>query len=51
MPKNALCRRWKISKCEDLTSDKFSEVFGYIREMIEKANLFNRKENYNVKKD
>lgn len=34
--------KFSISKWEDLTSDKFSEVFGYIREIAEKANLINQ---------
>lgn len=48
--------KFSISKWEDLTADKFSEVFGYIREIVEKANLidqlslFERKENSNAKK-
>lgn len=31
-----------ISKWEDLTSDKFTDVFAYIREIAEKANLINQ---------
>nr|WP_302597640.1 Rha family transcriptional regulator [uncultured Cellulosilyticum sp.] len=55
--KHIVFAKFSISKWEDLTSDKFSEVFGYIREIAEKANLikqvslFDKKENDNVKKD
>lgn len=34
--------KFSIGKWEDLTSDKFTEVFGYIREIAEKANLINQ---------
>ena len=34
--------RFGISKWEDLTSDKFSDVYGYIRELAEKANMINQ---------
>lgn len=40
--KHIVFARFGISKWEDLTSDKFSEVFGYIREIAEKANLINQ---------
>lgn len=51
--KHIVFAKFSISKWEDLTSDKFSEVFGYIREIAEKANLikqvslFDKKENDN----
>lgn len=34
--------KFSIGKWEDLTADRFSEVFGYIREIAEKANLINQ---------
>lgn len=37
--KDLVFARFGISKWEDLHSDKFSEVFAYIREIAEKANL------------
>lgn len=40
--KHIVFAKFSISKWEDLTSDKFSEVFGYIREIAEKANLINQ---------
>lgn len=40
--KHIVFARFTISKWEDLTSDKFSEVFGYIREIAEKANLIDQ---------
>lgn len=40
--KHIVFARFGISKWEYLTSDKFSEVFGYIREIAEKANLINQ---------
>lgn len=37
--KDIVFARFDIGKWEDLTADKFSEVFGYIREIAEKANM------------
>ena len=40
--KHIVFARFGISKWEDLTADKFSEVFGYIREIVEKANMIDQ---------
>ena len=40
--KHIVFARFGISKWEDLTSDKFSDVYGYIRELAEKANMINQ---------
>lgn len=40
--KHIVFARFGISKWEDLTADKFSEVFGYIREIAEKANMIDQ---------
>lgn len=40
--KHIVFAKFGIGKWEDLTADKFSEIFGYIREIAEKANLINQ---------
>ena len=40
--KELVFAKFNIGKWEDLTSDRFTEVFGYIREIAEKANLINQ---------
>lgn len=40
--KHIVFARFGIGKWEDLTADKFSEVYGYIRELAEKANMINQ---------